>query len=230
MRQNAAELALLGRQVALVMEELRSATTGTDIIIDNMVSLEARIRGKRGRKNDLCNSAYGVLNVNTNGHVYPCASLCGAAEFDCGSVKEKSLGDIWLKSETTKWIRENSVQKRVGCSSCHLKYFCGGGCFAQSYFNYEMTTGEGCIMAPDPYCEAYKSQISELMWQIAMPHPEEQTENEPALYRHMENTLPGCAADGNRILDAAFDVGTYHCSCVLAMDAPGDTRRRSGTR
>ncbi|MDO8578007.1 MAG: radical SAM protein [Dehalococcoidales bacterium] len=230
MRQNADELLLPGSEVARVMARLRDATEGTNIIVDNMVSLAARIRGKRGRKNDLCNSCYGVLNVNTDGHVYPCASLCGAAGFDCGSIKEKSLGDIWLKSETTKWIRENSVQKRIGCSSCHLKYFCGGGCFAQSYFNYEMTTGEGCIMAPDPYCEAYKSQITELLWQTAMPQPQEKIENKPTLYRQMETKLPRCAADGNRVLDAAFDVGTYHCSCVLAMDAPDDKRRRGGKR
>ena len=230
MRQNTDELLLPGSEVARVMARLRDTTGGTNIIVDNMVSLAARVRGKRGRKNDLCNSCYGVLNVNTDGHVYPCASLCGASGFDCGSVKEKSLGDIWLKSDTTKWIRENSVQKRTGCSSCYLKYFCGGGCFAQSYFNYEMTTGEGCIVAPDPYCEAYKSQITALMWQIAMPQPKEILENQPTLYRQMENTLPGCAADGNRILDAAFDVGTYHCSCAPAMDALGNKRRRGGTR
>jgi hypothetical protein len=76
-------------------------------------------------------------------------------------------------------------------------------------------------MAPDPYCEAYKSQIMELMWQMATPKAEEKVENNPTLYRQMESTLPGCAIGGNKVLDAAFDVGTYHCSCVLAMDAKG---------
>jgi hypothetical protein len=115
-------------------------------------------------------------------------------------------------------VRGNSLQKRVGCSSCALKFFCGGGCFAQSYFSYEMTTGEGCIMAPDPYCDAYKTLITGLMWQMAMPGPEEQSETRPLLYRQMANTLPSCAVVGTRLLDAAFDVGTYHCSCVLAVD------------
>lgn len=218
MRRNAAELLLSGEEIAGVMKELRQTVEGMNIIVDNAESLAVRVRGKRGRKNDLCNSAYGVLNVNTDGHVYPCASLCGADGFDCGSIKEKSLRDIWMESTTTKWIRNNSVQKRVGCNSCYLKFFCGGGCYAQSYFNYEMNTGEGCIMAADPYCDAYKSQLTELMWQMAMPKPQEKTENKPVLYRQMESTLPGCAIDGNKVLDAAFDVGTYHCSCVLAMD------------
>ena len=218
MRDNAAELLLSGEEVAGVMKELRQTVAGMNIIVDNTESLAVRVRGRRGRKNDLCNSGYSVLNVNTDGHVYPCAALCGADGFDCGSIKEKSLRDIWMESATTKWIRNNSVQKRVGCNSCYLKFFCGGGCYAQAYFNYEMNTGEGCIMAADPYCDAYKSQLTELIWQTAMPEPQEKTENRPVLYRQMESTLPGCSIDGNKVLDAAFDVGTYHCSCVLAMD------------
>ena len=218
MRRNAAELLLSGEEIAGVMRELRQTVAGMNIIVDNAESLAVRVRGKRGRKNDLCNSGYGVLNVNTDGHVYPCASLCGADGFDCGSIKEKSLHEIWMESSTTRWIRNNSVQKRAGCNSCYLKFFCGGGCYAQSYFNYEMNTGEGCIMAADPYCDAYKSQLTELMWQTAMPEPREKVENRPVLYRQMESILPSCAVDGNKVLDAAFDVGTYHCSCVLAMD------------
>ncbi|MBI2859415.1 MAG: SPASM domain-containing protein, partial [Chloroflexi bacterium] len=140
--------------------------------------------------------------------------------FDCGSIKEQGLKQIWLESTVTNWVRQNSVQKRVGCSSCYLKFFCGGGCFAQSYFNYELTQGYGCIMAPDPYCEAYKRLISEIMWQAALPSAEERRET-PAIYRSMRNELPGCATGSNKVVNAAYDVGAYHCSCVLAMDANG---------
>ena len=159
-----------------------------------------------------------MLSVYTDGHVYPCAALTGAPGFDCGSIKEKTLREIWLESSVTNWIRGNSVQKRVGCSGCFLKFFCGGGCFAQSYFNYEMTTGNGCIMATDPYCEAYKSQIMETIWEAAMPEDSERAEDTPVLYRTMGHELPGCAAGGEKILNASHDAGTYHCSCVLAVD------------
>ena len=36
--------------------------------------------------------------------------------------------------------------------------------------------------------------------------------------RQMGDELPGRAAGGDKLIDAAFDVGAYHCACVLAMD------------
>jgi radical SAM protein with 4Fe4S-binding SPASM domain len=218
MRQNLSDLILPGQTVAKVMEELRGAAGGAGITVDNLETMAVRARGRRGRKNDLCNSGYGMLSVNTDGHVYPCAALSGAEGFDCGSLKEISLKEIWMNSAVTQWIRENSVQKRVGCSSCYLKFFCGGGCFAQSYFDYEIKQGSGCIMAADPYCEAYKIMITAAIWEAAMPLPGERDENGPKLYRAMGEQLAACAAGGEKVLDGAFDVGTYHCSCVLAKE------------
>ena len=107
-------------------------------------------------------------------------------------------------------------------SSCYLKFFCGGGCFVQSYFSHEVATGAGCIMAPDPYCEVYRSQLLEAMWQSAMPSESEKIEESPVLYRMMDAKLPGCAGGNYTTLNAAHDVGTYHCSCVLAMDVAND--------
>ena len=219
MCHNVDELLVPQARVAEVMEELRQTAKEVGIVVDNLESLKARVRSKRGRKNDLCNSCFGVLSVNADGHVYPCAALSGAQGFDCGSIETASLRDIWLHSPVTNWIRENSVQKKVGCSSCFLKHFCGGGCFAQAYFDYELKGGQGCIMAPDPYCEAYKQQLLELLWEMAAEGLHGQQDSRPTIYRAMSNELQGCAIDGNSVLDAAFEVGTYHCACVLAMDA-----------
>lgn len=217
-RQSMADLVVPGARVAEIMEGLRRTASELGIVVDNVESLKARVQSKRGRKNDLCNSCYGVMAVNYDGQVYPCASLVGAPEFDCGSIKASSLESIWRESRVANWVRENSVQKRVGCSSCHLKFFCGGGCFAQSYFDYEVKQGAGCIMAPDPYCDAYKTQLTELMWELATPVAGEADGSRPILYRAMGNDLSSCTADGNKVIDAAFEVGTYHCACVLAMD------------
>jgi len=218
LRQSADELLLPGERVAEIMAELRRIAREAGIVVDNFESLSARVRSKRGRKNDLCNCCYSELAVGPDGHVFPCAALVGAPEFDCGSLKEQSLEDIWLGSPVARWVRDNSVQKRAGCSSCYLKFFCGGGCFAQSYFNYEVTHGCGCIMAPDPYCEAYRRELTELMWDLALPPAQERDGGRPVIYRTMDAKLQSCAADGNRVLDAAFEVGTYHCACVLAME------------
>jgi radical SAM protein with 4Fe4S-binding SPASM domain len=219
MRQSNEELLISSEEIVRTMQRLREAARDAGIIMDNSESLSVRIKG-RGHKNDLCNSCYGVLAVSTDAHVYPCASVVSTPEFDCGSVKEKSLREIWLESQKTNLVRGNSVQKKVGCSTCCLKYFCGGGCYAQAYFRYEMTQGKGCIMAPDPYCDVYRSMLLELMWESAMPAPSEKSDGVPIIYRMMEGTLPGCAASRYTTLDGAHDVGTYHCSCVLAMDVP----------
>lgn len=219
MRKGIDDLLLPQGEVATLMGELRGTAKELGIVVDNLESLKARVRSKRGRKNDLCNSCFGVLSVNTDGHVFPCAALSGAPDFDCGSIKDRSLEEIWLESPIANWIRGNSVQRKVGCNSCFMKFFCGGGCFAQAYFDYELRTGSGCIMAPDPYCEPYKTQLLELMWELATEGLGGTIDALPRIYRTMGDELQSCAADGNRVLDAAFEVGTYHCACVLAMEA-----------
>lgn len=218
LREHDAELLVPGERVREIMAELRQVSREVGIVVDNEESLQARVRSKRGRKNDLCNCTYSMLSVDADGQVYPCAALSGAPEFACGSVKGKSLREVWLESPTAQWIRANSVQKRVGCSSCYLKYFCGGGCFAQSYYEYEVATGEGCIMAPDPYCEAYREQLIESMWELATKNTYPPRGAMPTIYAAMESQLQACAVDGTRVIDGAFEVGTYHCSCVLAID------------
>ena len=56
------------------------------------------------------------------------------------------------------------------------------------------------------------------MRDAALPAPEVKVEGRPIGYCQMDYELPGCAASGDKVLDAAFDVGAYHCACVLAMD------------
>jgi len=64
--------------------------------------------------------------------------------------------------------------------------------------------------------------LLEAMWQSAMPSESEKIEESPVLYRVMDAKLPGCAGGNYTTLNAAHDVGTYHCSCVLAMDVAND--------
>ncbi len=51
------------------------------------------------------------------------------------------------------------------------------------------------------------------------PGPEGFDDSRPRLYRAMSGELSSCASDGNKVTDAAFEVGTYHCACVLATSA-----------
>lgn len=207
-------------QLTEIMRALFKNSQKLGMLVDNKESLKARIQARRGRKNDLCNSCFEMLCVDSNLQVYPCASLNGDTCFACGSLEEKTLEDIWLNSPATKWIRDNSVQKKVGCNDCYLKFFCGGGCFCQAYYNYKVEKGFGCVMAPDPYCESYKDLLEDLLWELAKPdNPTNGKRNhQPELYASMDAELPACAISGTKVTNAAFEVAGFHCACVLGAE------------
>ena len=232
---NVDELKVPSDKIAQIMEDLRGIYKEGEIIVDNEESFKVRLRAKRGRKNDLCNNCYEKICVNSDGHVYPCASFNGDRRFDAGSIREKSIKDIWLDSKIMTWFRDNTVQEKEGCNSCYLKFFCGGGCTAQSYYASEVETGKGDFMALEPYCLTYKALFEDVLWDLAregiLSHKvidsDKNTTNTdgyttPFVYNAMDGKLPPYLSPAFKSIDNAFEVGTYHCSCVLAIDVEDD--------
>lgn len=225
-QENLKDLFVDAGQLTETMRSLFERSQELGILVDNKESLRVRARARRGRKNDLCNSCFEMLCVDSNMQVYPCPSLNGDERFACGSLEEQTLEEIFLKSPLPKWIRENSVQKKAGCNDCYLKFFCGGGCFCQAYFNYEVEKGFGCIMAPDPYCNTYKSLFEDLFWELARPLDSIKGNSEarngeadkPKLFASMDAALPACAASSVKVTNAAFEVAGFHCACVLGAE------------
>ncbi|MBC8412279.1 MAG: methyltransferase domain-containing protein [Nitrospira sp.] len=223
---NISDLYIPSDDVAKAMKRIKSAYKEQEMILDNVESLKVRVRTKRGRKNDLCNNCYEKVCVNSDGNVYPCASLNGDKAFNAGSVRKKSLEDIWLNSKVMDTGRKLSVQDKEECSKCYLEYFCGGGCTAHSYYASEVDTGKGSITAVDPYCSTYKSLFDDIIWELASEGV--RTSNDktgytvPLVYNAMDTKLPGHFGKGLKKIDKNFDVGCYHCSCVLSVDVEGD--------
>lgn len=218
---NLNELYVPPDKITRAMKKLRRAYKDQKIILDNAESLKVRARAKRGRKNDLCNNCYKKVCVNSDGHVYPCASFNGDRQFDAGSVREKSLKDIWLNSNVMARCRENSVQKKTECSLCYLKYFCGGGCTSHSYYASEFDNGRGSIKAQDPYCSTYKSLFEDILWELASEGVLPQNGygySAPLILNAMDAKLPAHLGSGIKTIDSNFEVGCYHCSCVLSVD------------
>lgn len=218
---NLNELYVPPDKITRAMKKLRRAYKDQKIILDNAESLKVRARAKRGRKNDLCNNCYKKVCVNSDGHVYPCASFNGDRQFDAGSVREKSLKDIWLNSNVMARCRENSVQKKTECSLCYLKYFCGGGCTSHSYYASEFDNGRGSIKAQDPYCSTYKSLFEDILWELASEGVLPQNGygySAPLVLNAMDAKLPSHLGSGIKTIDSNFEVGCYHCSCVLSVD------------
>jgi radical SAM protein with 4Fe4S-binding SPASM domain len=222
---NVNELFVPSENIARVMKNLKKSYKEQEVILDNIESLKVRVRTKRGRKNDLCNNCYEKICVNADGHVYPCASLNGDPHFDAGSVRKKSLKDIWINSKVMKKGRENSVHNKPECSSCYLEYFCGGGCTSHSYYASEVETGKGSVTACDPYCSTYKSMFEDIIWELASEGvPQQHTEgySVPLVYNAMDSKLPSHLGAGIKSINKGFEVGCYHCSCVLSVDVEDD--------
>jgi radical SAM protein with 4Fe4S-binding SPASM domain len=207
------------------MKKLKKEYKEQEVIFDNVESLKVRVRTKRGRKNDLCNNCYEKICVNSDGHVYPCASLNGDRHFDAGSVRKESLKDIWLNSKVMEKGRENSVQNKPECRKCYLEYFCGGGCTSHSYYASEVDTGKGSVTALDPYCSTYKALFEDIIWELAAEGVTPQNGKgytPPLVYNAMDSKLPGHLDAGIKSIDKNFEVGCYHCSCVLSVDVEDD--------
>ena len=222
---NLSDLYVSSDNIARAMKKLKKEYKEREMIFDNVESLKVRVRTKRGRKNDLCNNCYEKICVNADGHVYPCASLNGDKNFDAGSVRKKSLEDIWLNSNVMKRGRANSVQDKPECSACYLEYFCGGGCTSHSYYASEVDTGKGSITAVDPYCSTYKALFEDIIWELASEGVTPQKGNgyhTPLVYNAMDAKLPGHLGAGIKSIDKNFEVGCYHCSCVLSVDVEDD--------
>jgi radical SAM protein with 4Fe4S-binding SPASM domain len=222
---NLDDLYVPSENIARAMKKLKKEYKEQEVIFDNVESLKVRVRTKRGRKNDLCNNCYEKICVNSDGHVYPCASLNGDRNFDAGSVRKESLKDIWLNSKVMEKGRDNSVQNKPECRDCYLEYFCGGGCTSHSYYASEVDTGKGSVTALDPYCSTYKSMFEDIIWELASEGVTPQNGKgyaAPLVYNAMDSKLPGHLGAGIKSIDKNFEVGCYHCSCVLSVEVEDD--------
>ncbi len=222
--KSAGQLSARPENVTETMRDLMKESKRHGVVLDNEMSLKLRTMSKRGRKQDLCNSCFEMLSIDSDGQVYPCAPLNGTDGFSCGSIKKSSLKEIWLNSEQAKKIRENSVSLKEGCQSCEFRFICGGGCFCQSYFS-TAADGAGDIRAMDPYCSTNRALIYDLLWESAIPpgHKENGYE-EPQIIASMDPRLASCSVPSTRVADFSFEVGMSHCSCVLAVDLEGDKK------
>jgi len=249
-KDNMDDILVSSEKLRDIMRELREVTKSMKIIVDNEESLKVRVKVKRGRKNDLCNCCYSMFSIGADGNVYPCAALTGDRRFACGSIKTVArrvpserghptkqgqgarIKDIWLNSRVMQEIRALTVQKRVECNNCYLKFICGGGCFCQGYYDLELRTGAGCTMATDPYCEAYKALFTDILWESARKGingniSENGRYQPPQIFNAMSGTLPSCASSDVSVRDASVEVGGFHCSCVLAVDVEKPEGRSS---
>lgn len=130
--------------VAAVMEMHKLSQAGDIIItVERNIQEELDTLGQK----DLCGAGSSLVSVAADGNVYPCAGL-HEDEFCAGTIREKSLKEIWKESEVFKKLRQLSVLDIEKCSSCELKFICGGGCQVDKHHAH------GRLDIPTPLCHA----------------------------------------------------------------------------
>jgi len=189
------------------------------VTIDNVEELRLRFDGLRGVKNDLAGAGWTSLCLYTDGGIYPSASMAGVAELHCGSVLEQPLEAIWKESATLRELRGTTVDQKVHCRSCHLKFLCGGGDIEHGYWASGGSTGHGSFTGHDPYCDVYRGLAADVFADLAdegraTVQPRSGFDR-PVVFRAM----------GERTVhDEQTIVRTTHSACVLSEEVADRSR------
>jgi len=111
------------------------------IDIDNAPCAVKRLKG--------CGAGGEYVAVAPDGTVYPCHQFDGIKDMAIGNVFDGNLNE-----ELRKKLYGCSVRSKPECSACWAKYYCSGGCMANSFkFNND-------INAPyKPACELMKKRV-----------------------------------------------------------------------
>lgn len=112
-----------------------------------------------------CGSGTEYLAVTPWGDLYPCHQFVGKEEFLMGNVDEGIT-----KPEIAEEFRGCSVYSKEKCKDCFAKFYCSGGCMANSY-NFHGTIHD----AYDIGCEMQRKRVEcAIMMKAAMAQIEEE--------------------------------------------------------
>lgn len=76
-----------------------------------------------------CGSGSEYVAIVPNGDIYPCHQFVGMEEFKMGSVHEEGL----QRKDLQKVFQDINVYSKEDCINCWAKFYCSGGCAANSY-------------------------------------------------------------------------------------------------
>lgn len=101
-----------------------------------------------------CGSGHEYVAVTPEGDIYPCHQFVGNTEFKMGNVMEGKLN-----TDIQEHFKGSNVYTKEECNKCWAKFYCSGGCAANSYqFNSDINI---------PYkvgCELEKKRVECALW------------------------------------------------------------------
>ena len=96
-----------------------------------------------------CGAGCDYIAVAADGKIYPCHQFVGEPDFEVGDVTNGIIRD-----DIRDAFADCNIFSKEGCQRCFAKYFCSGGCHANSYHI------NGDIKKPDGiFCELQKKRI-----------------------------------------------------------------------
>lgn len=101
-----------------------------------------------------CGSGHEYLAITPEGDIYPCHQFVGNHEFKMGNVE-----DSVLNKDIQNHFKNSNVYTKEECGSCWAKFYCSGGCAANSHqFHNDINI---------PYkvgCELEKKRVECALW------------------------------------------------------------------
>ena len=77
-----------------------------------------------------CGAGCEYLAVTPKGDLYPCHQFVGEEQFKVGNVFEGVT-----KTDLREEFKKSNVFNKKDCQECWAKFYCSGGCHANSYYN-----------------------------------------------------------------------------------------------
>jgi uncharacterized protein len=101
-----------------------------------------------------CGSGHEYLAVTPDGDIYPCHQFVGMEEFKVGKVD-----DGILNANIQKYFKDSNVYTKPECMECWAKFYCSGGCAANSY-QFKKDINKAYIVG----CELEKKRVECALW------------------------------------------------------------------
>lgn len=103
----------------------------------------------RGLRRDYCGAGLSLWNVDPEGSVTPCAGLTDP-QFVAGNIRDCKLEVLVRESDVAKRFQSLRLEDNSNCSSCELRFMCGGGCHVDRF------NESGRLEGKTPKCEAMR--------------------------------------------------------------------------
>lgn len=126
-----------GRDITLTPQQRKSYRDIMNIVMKEYLDEDARdypfIIDHQQRK-IMTNCSYGCLNIGSDGNVYICSR---SGLNPVANVRTHTMSEIMKISKMASDLSD--INNLYPCSTCHLKYICGGGCRVDEF--PDMKTG-----------------------------------------------------------------------------------------